>query len=139
MEKKDQPVVIIEDDGDDQDIVRVLCEEIGICDTLVFFSNGMDALKYLRSANPKPFIILCDINMPQMNGFQLRREINKDPVLRERSIPFVFFSTAASNQQISNAYDLTVQGFFVKENSFHETKNTLDIIFKYWKKCKRPE
>jgi CheY-like chemotaxis protein len=131
-------VLIIEDDADDQDIIKTLCKRVNICDDLVFLSDGVRALEYLRSAKEKPFLILCDINMPGMNGLDLRKQINNDEVLRKKSIPFIFFSTAASDTQIENAYDMTVQGFFLKENSFQETAETLDLIFRYWRKCKHP-
>ena len=73
-----------------------------------------------------------------MNGIDLRKEINEDPALREKSIPFVFFSTAASPDQIRKAYDLTVQGFFIKQPTFAETEDTLKCILTYWSKCKHP-
>jgi CheY-like chemotaxis protein len=131
-------IIIIEDDLDDQDVIRTLCAEIKICDEILFFNNGREALAYMRSVGVRPFLVLCDINMPQMDGLKLREEINKDPVLKKRSIPFIFFSTAASDQQINKAYDLTVQGFFLKGNSFKETADTLQTIFKYWRLCKHP-
>ena len=131
-------VVIIEDDADDQDVIKMLCQQMNICDQLVFIENGTKALQYLRSAKQKPFLILCDINMPGMNGLDLRNEINKDEELRKKSIPFIFFSTAATNKQIERAYDMTVQGFFLKGNTFDETAESLDLIFKYWRKCKHP-
>jgi len=138
MSFTEAPIVIIEDDADDQEIIKSLCGEIGICGGLQFYSDGSEALDFLRTTTIKPFIILCDINMPKMNGLQLREEINRDENLRKKSIPFIFFSTAASPDQVTAAYDMTVQGFFVKENSFRETAKTLEIIFTYWRKCKQP-
>ena len=135
----DEPIIIIEDDADDQEIIKLICDDIGICNSLVFFSEGNEALNYLRSSEKKPFLILCDINMPHMNGLALREEINRDEALRKKSIPFIFFSTAASDTQIAKAYDMTVQGFFLKENTLKETADTLDLIFKYWRKCKHPK
>lgn len=131
-------VIIIEDDADDQDVIRALCKRVDICDQLLFMPDGIEALKYLRTSTQKPFLILCDINMPGMSGLELRAEINNDEALRKKSIPFIFFSTAATDAQVARAYDMTVQGFFLKENSFNETAETLDLIFRYWRKCKHP-
>ena len=83
-------------------------------------------------------MILSDINMPHMSGLKVRKNINQDKVLREKSIPFVFFSTAASPEQIKEAYHLTVQGFFLKEPTFAETEETFRLILQYWQKCKHP-
>ena len=74
--------------------------------------------------------------MQVINGFELRRVIIKDTTLREKSIPFIFFSTAASPSQIREAYQLTVQGFFVKETSMSQIEETLRMVFDYWTKCK---
>jgi DNA-binding NarL/FixJ family response regulator len=77
--------------------------------------------------------------MPQMDGLKLRKEVDKDQKLRKKSIPFIFFSTGASDKQVTDAYEMTVQGFFLKDNTFAETKETLDLIFAYWRKCKHPK
>jgi CheY-like chemotaxis protein len=138
MIKEQEPIIIIDDDMDDHAIFREIAQRLNLTNTLLFYRNGSDVLSYLRTTSDKPFIIFCDINMPLMNGLELRRHINQDDFLRQKSIPFVFFTTAASASQIREAYDLTVQGFFVKESSFIETENTFKLILDYWDKCKHP-
>lgn len=133
-----EPIIFIDDDIDDHFIFEEICKNLELANHLKFFNNGESVLHYLRTTSDKPFIIFCDINMPQMSGLQLRRNINDDVMLREKSIPFVFFSTAASNEQIRQAYHLTVQGFFLKEQSFAQTESTFRLILEYWQKCKHP-
>jgi CheY-like chemotaxis protein len=133
-----EPIIIIDDDTDDHAIFQEIAQRLNLANKLVFFRNGVEVLSYLRTTLDKPFIIFCDINMPVMNGLDLRREINADEFLRKKSIPFVFFTTAASADQVREAYDLTVQGFFIKESSFIETENTFRLILEYWDKCKHP-
>ncbi|RAW01408.1 response regulator [Pseudochryseolinea flava] len=132
------PIIIVDDDQDDQFLLAKVCEKIGVTHEILFFDDGRDALKYLRSTTERPFLIMSDVNMPLMNGFELRREIHNDVTLREKSIPFVFFSTAASPAQVREAYHLTVQGFFLKETSMEKIEQSLRMIFDYWTKCKRP-
>lgn len=133
-----EPIVIVDDDTDDHYIIKKIKERIGFENELIFFPDGKQVLEYLQTTKQKPFIILCDINMPVKNGLELRREIDKDEHLRKKSIPFVFFSTAATRAQVEEAYNLTVQGFFLKEQSFIETERTLKLILDYWDKCKHP-
>lgn len=133
-----EPIIIVDDDTDDHAIFQEVAERLNLQNELLFFRNGLELLAYLRITTQKPFIIFCDMNMPQMGGLELRRHINEDEFLRKKSIPFVFFTTAASNEQIREAYDLTVQGFFLKESSFIETENTFKLILDYWSKCKHP-
>jgi CheY-like chemotaxis protein len=138
MPTPNEPIIFVDDDTDDHFICEEICKRIGIENDIKFFDTGESVLKYLRTTADKPFIIFCDINMPQMSGLQLRKHINEDDYLRKKSIPFVFFSTAASRDQIRQAYDLTVQGFFLKEQNFAESESTFRLILEYWKKCKHP-
>ena len=132
------PILFVEDDADDQFIYEEICHRLGVANHVKFFHSGDEALNYLRSTTDKPFIIFCDINMPEMDGLKLRKEINDDENLRRKSIPFVFLSTAATPSQVYIAYDLTVQGFFVKEPKFADTQSTIQMVLEYWKKCYHP-
>jgi hypothetical protein len=53
-------------------------------------------------------------------------------------VPFIYWSSNVSEQQIKNAYELCAHGFFIKENRFEELKNTFNCILNYWLKCKTP-
>ncbi len=132
------PIVIVEDDLDDQFLMQKIFERIGISIELVFFSNGKEALTYLQETQCETFLILCDINMPVMNGLELRARINADETLRRKSIPFIFLSTAARDSDVEQAYDMTVQGFFQKENSLEQMQDVIASIVKYWNKSKHP-
>lgn len=141
MEKKlfiSDPIVIVEDDADDQYFIRTICEKLGVNSDLIFFEDGRQALNYLQTTPRKTFLILCDINMPVMNGLELRRKIQQNESLRRKSIPFVFLSTAARPKEVEEAYDLTVQGFFVKASELSEMEKSLELILNYWSKCKHP-
>jgi CheY-like chemotaxis protein len=132
------PIVIVEDDADDQYFIRTICDKLGVTAELLFFENGLQALNYLETTQSKTFLILCDINMPVMNGIELRRKIQENTTLRKKSIPFIFLSTAARQKEVEEAYDLTVQGFFVKASQLAEMEKSLELILKYWLKCKHP-
>jgi CheY-like chemotaxis protein len=134
----DHPIVIVEDDADDQYFIRTICEKLGVTAELLFFDDGLSALNYLQQTKSKTFLILCDINMPVMNGLELRKKIQEDAQLRRQSIPFVFLSTAARPKEVMEAYDLTVQGFFVKASQLAEMEKSLELIFRYWMNCKHP-
>ena len=98
--------------------------------------NGLEVLECCEQHDVD--IVIMDINMPEMDGLQLRQRINGEEHLRRKSIPFVFFSTAATNQQVALAYDLTVQGFFIKESNFTEAQASIKMILEYWSKSKHP-
>jgi CheY-like chemotaxis protein len=138
MRSKPGPLIIVEDDSDDQEIFKEIFENLKVSNTILFFSDGTEALSYLQTTTEQPFLIICDINLPKMNGLEFRIEINNDVRLRKKSIPFVFFSTNATGDTVQRAYDLTVQGYFTKSSTLEELQDTLGMIIKYWTNCKHP-
>jgi CheY-like chemotaxis protein len=135
---KHGPIILVDDDVEDQLLIREALEMSGNTHELKIFSNGEQVFEYLMHTTDKPFIIVCDINMPRMDGLSLRERINQTEYLRKKSIPFVFFSTTASRESIEKAYELTVQGFFVKPSTFDDLTRTLSMIISYWNVCKHP-
>jgi CheY-like chemotaxis protein len=132
------PVIIIEDDLDDQEILSQIFKQLNYSNEVVFFSNADDALAYLSRTDIFPFLIMSDINMPRLNGFELRTKIKTDTNLQIKCIPYLFFTTASSEKAVIEAYSASVQGFFVKQNSFVETRDTIKAIMEYWKRCASP-
>jgi CheY-like chemotaxis protein len=132
------PILSIEDDEDDQFLIGRVIKEIGIPNEILFFSNGQDALSHLEITQEQPFLILCDVNMPVMDGLELRRCINASDYLREKSIPFVYLTTAANAQLVRAAYDATVQGFYKKAPDYTGMRQQLKLIIEYWQSCLHP-
>lgn len=132
------PLVIVEDDDDDQFMIQLALDKLAIPNARRFFPNGQEALDYLLTTGEQPFIILCDINMPLMNGIELRKQINANEYLKSKSIPFVYLTTAANPDVVQVAYDETVQGFFKKATSYESIKEQIGLIIAYWKSCLHP-
>jgi CheY-like chemotaxis protein len=128
------PIIVVDDDDDDHYIIRRVCEKL-VDTPVLFFTDGEKALSYLRVTQERPFIILCDVNMPVMNGLELKQCINRDEDLKRKQIPFIFFSTSAMASIVKDAFDMGVQGFFIKAQSLDEMEKTLGVIFNYWAKC----
>lgn len=99
---------------------------------LVYFKNPMEAFEFLKKTDDEIFLIIADMNMPGMNGLDLKKAIDMEKALFQKSIPFIFFSNSASKEQITQAYDYRVQGYFTKPLTVEEQANQLDIIIKYW-------
>lgn len=130
------PIIIVDDDQDDQEIYELGLRSLGIQNQIIFFDGGQKALEYLQHTADQPFIILCDINMPQMSGIEFKTRIHEDSYLREKSIPFVFISTNATNTAVRQAHLLSVQGYFEKPHTMDGVKSLLKLLFDYWKLCK---
>lgn len=132
-------ILIVEDDADDREILEDIIVSLGNTNKIVGKINGAEALSYLCETSEKILIIFCDLNMPIMNGLELKRLIDADPVLRKKSIPFVFYSTAATHSAIEEAYTtLSIQGFFKKENDYQKIRSIVNTVIEYWKYCVHP-
>jgi CheY-like chemotaxis protein len=135
---KTGPIVVIEDDADDQEILNEIFKELNFKNEIIYFGEGEEALAYLTTTEIEPFIILSDINMPKLNGIELREKIHTNEDLRLKCIPYLFFTTSSEQKYVVDAYSRSVQGFFVKPNSFDKLKYTIRLIVQYWQECESP-
>jgi CheY-like chemotaxis protein len=135
---KNGPIIIIEDDADDQDFLTEIFQKLNYQNKILFFFDGQEALDHINTSNDLPFLILSDINMPKLNGFALREKLKTDAKLSNKCIPYLFFSTAVSQKAVIDAYSQSVQGFFVKQNSMSELEKTISAIMEYWRRCAAP-
>ncbi|MEO5975877.1 MAG: response regulator [Chryseolinea sp.] len=133
------PIILIDDDQDDLEIIEEVLNRNGVQSADIrTFTDCYAALKYLETTSEKPFLVICDINIPGMNGMEFRKIVDENEALRRKSIPFVFFSSAAIGMQVTAAYEMTVQGFFLKRNSLAEMEETIRRILDYWMYCVHP-
>ena len=132
------PVVIIEDDADDQSLLLEVFNKLNYSNKVIFFLDAEKALEYLNLTDTTPFLILSDINMPRLDGFELRNKIYTNEQLKLKCIPYLFFSTSAAQKAVIDAYSMSVQGFFIKQNSMAELEKTVSVIMDYWKRCVAP-
>ena len=132
------PIVIIEDNAGDQRILVEIFKELNFVNEIKFFTDGTEALEYLNTTDKIPFLILSDINMPKINGFELRSKIHENKELALKCVPFLFFSTGANKKSVEEAYAMSVQGFFRKPNGVEDLKETMRKIMEYWKECIAP-
>jgi response regulator RpfG family c-di-GMP phosphodiesterase len=133
------PVIIIDDDEDDKEMMEEILRELNLINPIVWFTKTKDAFEYLITSPLQPFIIFSDINLPGESGVNFKKLIDDDPPLKKKSIPFVFFSTAADPITVNEVYgQMTVQGYFQKPNTYSEMKKILKLIVAYWTDCKHP-
>lgn len=136
---KNGPVIVIEDDVDDWEILKEVFKKLGYENEIIYFEDGEKALEYLLHMSVKPFLIFSDINMPRLNGMELREKIYNNEQLNLRCIPYLFLTTAAEQPLVVKAYSQSVQGFFVKPSSFEGIEKLLSNVMKYWKECHSPD
>lgn len=130
------PIIIIEDDAEDREIYTEVLQSIGVTAELRFFENAESFLHYLGETDEQPFLVLSDINMPGMSGFDLKRILAEDAYLQSKGIPFIFLSTNSSKAAVRHAHALGVQGYFEKPHTMPEIRDLFRKIFDYWHLCR---
>ncbi len=129
-------IVLVDDDLDMHYIYRKVFFKLGLADAIRLFESAEEALDFLRDHSGEVRIIFSDVNMPAMDGLELRRAIARMPECK--SIPFIFLSTSAHHRDVNQAYDLMVQGFFQKGLTINDIEKSIRTALDYWAKCVVP-
>jgi two-component system, chemotaxis family, chemotaxis protein CheY len=109
MEAADMKFLVVDDFATMRRIVRNLLKEIGYANSDEA-EDGVDALNKLRSA--KYDFVVSDINMPNMNGFDLLRSIRADEALKQ--LPVLMVTAEAKKEDIITAAQAGASGYIVK-------------------------
>ncbi len=131
-------ILIAEDNQDDIMLYQTAFNAMNIENKIVFAFNGAQALKQLKENPEVPFIIISDINMPLINGIELKEKIEKDTELKVKSVPFIFMTSSASPEEIYSAYELSAQGYFLKPMDYPSFEAIIRRIFEYWSEAQMP-
>ena len=94
---------------------------------VLLFNNPLQALDYLQRVSQLPVAIICDVNMPKVNGFQFRSKL-LETLPSFLKVPFFFLSTSKSPSETQVAHDLQVNGYYQKSESFEGLRDTLQTI-----------
>lgn len=133
------PIILVEDDEDDYESTVYALNELKYSNEIIWYRNGDELLHGMLTDMRKPFLIICDINLPRKNGLMVRKQLCDDKRLKFQTIPFVFWSTSATDAQVAEAFELWSQGVFEKPSSLDELQELLNGIIFYWKKCGHPK
>jgi len=135
-------ILLVDDDKVDAMAVKRSFRALGIDNPVVEAHNGIEALQRLRGENgyehvPSPYLILLDLNMPQMGGLEFLAELRGDPVLR-RALVFVM-TTSAADEDRMRAYEHNVAGFVLKHRPGRSFLDALTMFEQYWRVVDFPD
>lgn len=98
--------------------------------------SGPEALTTLRQREDLPDVVILDVNMPGMSGFEVLQAIKDDA--RLRAIPVVMLSTSSQPDDIERAYTLHASSYMVKSNSFQAFLEQVDAFVGFWRESRTP-
>jgi CheY-like chemotaxis protein len=130
---KNKIVLIAEDNQDDFFLVQRAFRRADIPVELKWVKDGSEAKAYLSDIGrmqPAPALILADLKMPRMDGFELLTWVRSNPSLRR--IPFVVLTSSSQNPDINRAYDMGANSYLVKPSRFEELMSLSQGLKDYW-------
>lgn len=138
MPKEDITILLVDDDEVEVMGVRRAFKRAKIENTIVVANDGIAALEKLRSGQDvrKPFLILLDINMPRMNGFEFLKEARKDELLRDSLVFMLTTSRAEEDKRI--AYGHNVAGYIIKDHESDAFTTAAQMLGQYVRSVEFP-
>ena len=132
------PILIVEDSVDDATKLRRELNRAGLCNPCYVVNNGTEALRYLtgqghyadRNEYPMPRVILLDLKMPELDGFELLRRLKTMPALGDALI--IAVSGLDDLESIRRAYGLGARSFLAKPCQAVDVKNLIQGFPNYW-------
>ena len=109
-------VLVADDDVFSQKIVVMVLNNLGV-KNIIIAHNGTEALESLASAVEPINLVISDIEMPEMGGFELARRIRLGTVPKYKDIPFLMLTGHSTEENIMKGRIHRIQGFIVKPPS----------------------
>lgn len=138
MNPQNKTILLVEDNCDDEELIRMAFEENRLVNEIVTAHDGADALNYVfglgpyagRDSSIQPQLILLDLKLPKKNGFEVLRALRADP--RTRLIPVVILTTSSQDEDKLKSYALGANSYVRKPVQFDEFVKAAGALGLYW-------
>lgn len=133
MSEMEPKILIIDDDDIYSELVERALRKAAPHIKVVAAENGQEGIDVLSGRNndpcQKPLVILLDINMPRMNGFEFLEEIRNSPELRNHVV--FMFTTSEAEEDRDRAYEFGVAGYIAKSRVGPQMSGMTDLLKSY--------
>lgn len=130
-------ILLIEDNLGHVELIQDVLLESGVKNNIVVLRSGKEALDYIfcRGAfalrkNELPCVILLDVCLPDMSGFDVLKEIRS--VRGYHYIPVVILTSSKNSIDVQMGYDLGANSYLVKPKNFEEFQQKISSAGTYW-------
>ena len=128
-------LLLVEDNEDDIVLIEEAFAEAKLMNVIFTVRDGEEALAYLRQEGPynrmrRPGLVLLDINMPKMNGFEVLQAMKADPLLH--SLPVVMLTTSDRDDDIVRSYTNGACSYIRKPMSLGQFIQVVKDFALYW-------
>jgi CheY-like chemotaxis protein len=130
-------LLVVEDSESDVELLREALSDSEPQIELDVVRHGEDALAFLRrqgrfAAAESPDLVVLDLNLPRMGGFEVLRALRADVDPRLRRLPVVVFTTSGSRDDVEAAYDLHASSFVTKPSGFDRYLEVVRAFREFW-------
>ncbi len=138
MDRRRKPILVVEDDPLDREMIELAFKRAAIKSPVVTVTDGQEALDYLqaqgqfRERHPEdlPAVIVLDLDMPRMDGFEFLRRVKPTPDLA--AIPVVVLTTSEFDKDLSQSYALGAKSCITKPGDFERLVEVARAVHEYW-------
>ena len=131
-------ILLVEDSEDDIFTIQRAFEQGAIANPLAVVRDGEEGVAYLngdgkyenRDSYPLPVLVLLDLRLPRMDGFEVLRWIREQP--RFATVPVVVMTASSALKDISLAYQCGANSFMVKPSDFQDVVRMSKTLATYW-------
>ena len=131
-------ILVAEDDPTDAYFLQRAFRRAGLPVVLHFVRDGQEAIDYLqgegrfadRATYPLPHLVLLDLRMPRLDGFDVLEWVGKHPAFS--GLHFVIFSSSTAPGDMERAYGLGANSYLVKPHNLEELNSLVGRFKKFW-------
>jgi len=136
MEEK--TILLVEDNEDDVTLTLRAFSKIHIKNKIVIAEDGEEALDYIfcrgkfegRDPLDLPSVVLLDLKLPKVNGFEVLKAIRKNEVTK--FLPVVILTSSKEEQDIVNGYSLGANSYLRKPIDFEKFFEAVKTLGVFW-------
>jgi two-component system response regulator len=136
--KRTRVILLVEDNEDDVELTLRAFARTDVIYEIVVVRNGAQALDYVlrKGADEAPQIVLLDLKLPRLDGFEVLRRLRSDE--RTRRLPVVVLTSSDEEQDMAACYDLGANSFLRKPVDFARFVDTARQLGSYWLDLNEP-
>ena len=131
-------ILLVENNPDDARLVELIFERAKIPHRLMVVGDAIEALNYIKGRSrysdrdrfPFPKLVLLDLGMPGINGFDLLQQIRADPI--SKNLPVTVLSGSDYLRDVTRAYQLGANSFLVKPSELRKFTAAIKETVQFW-------
>ncbi len=128
-------ILVVEDNAGDARLIQEVLNDNKIFSSLYMVSDGVEAMDFLRNRGkfkkePRPDLIILDLNLPRKDGREVLAEIKTDEVLKH--IPIVIMTISQAEEDILKSYNLHANCYITKPIDLNQFIKVVKSIEDFW-------